>query len=395
MEFSKPIQLTPKNSHHFFGYYEISPWSKNGKYFVCLETDFQNHMPKIGEKARILLLDLKKKDYRVLAETQAWNFQQGSMLHWLPSAPNEKIIFNDCSRDGLISRVLDINSGEEYNLPLAINCVAHTEDKGLCVSFARLKKNRPVTSYPCKSKDLKEGSHPKDDGVFLMDLQSGDTSLIVSLDEIWNRNQFTGQGKEMPIKTKLFGTDLWFNHLGFSPNDKRFFFLARFTNWFRSLVSSMWTIGIDGSDPYLAVDFKHEGNFSKLSHFGWKDNETLIVTMKYLKESNHSHVLIKDKVGETKIIAPKKLTWDGHPVFSPDRRYLATDTYLVKGKRYVYILDMKNGEKLYEIASFHNPLRLYGRLRCDPHPRWSPNGSQLSFDGLGENGRQVYIVDIK
>ena len=101
-------------------------------------------------------------------------------------------------------------------------------------------------------------SHPKDDGAFLMDLQTGDSELIVSLDEIWKKNEITRTGNGMPLKAKLFGTDLWFNHLGFSPDDSRFFFLARFTNWFRSLVSSMWTIGVDGSDPFLAVDFNHK-----------------------------------------------------------------------------------------------------------------------------------------
>ncbi|MHA1453095.1 MAG: TolB family protein [Promethearchaeota archaeon] len=393
MQVSVPRQLTSSDHHHFFGYYEISPWSANGRYFVCLEADFQNHMPRLGEKARILLLDLKENTQRVITETQAWNFQQGAMLHWLPSAQNTKIIFNDCGKEGLISQVLDIQTEEEYSLPLAINGVAHTKDKALCVNFARLKKNRPVTSYPCKSSASGVGSHPKDDGAFLMDLQTGDSELIISLYEIWNRNEITRTGKGMPLKARIFGTDLWFNHLGFSPDDKRFFFLARFTNWFRSLVSSMWIIGVDGSDPFLAVDFKHEGQHSKLSHFGWKDNNTLIVTMKYLTETKHSHVLIKDKEGEAQVIAPKKLTWDGHPAFSPDKRYVATDTYLVKGKRYLYIVDLKTGE-IHEVASFRNPLRLYGRLRCDPHPRWSPDGSQLSFDGLGENGRQVYVIDI-
>ena len=101
MEVSEPRQLTPSDQNHFFGYYEISPWSKDGRYFVCLETDFQNHMPRIGEKARILLLDLKENTQRILTETQAWNFQQGAMLHWLPSSPNNKILFNDCGKEGL------------------------------------------------------------------------------------------------------------------------------------------------------------------------------------------------------------------------------------------------------------------------------------------------------
>jgi hypothetical protein len=394
MEFSEPVQITPNQMHHFFGYYEISPWSKNKKYFICLETDFQDHMPQIGEKARILLLDLQEGTNRIITETQGWNFQQGAMVHWMPSAPNKKIIFNDCDKTGIFSRVLDVQTGEGYKLPRAINAVAHTKDKALCVNFARLHKNRPVVSYPCKYDYSVSGSHPNDDGVFLMDLQTGENELIITLDEIWKRNKITRERKEMPLKAKLFGTDLWFNHLGFSPNDTRFFFLARFSSFLRKLVSSMWTIGVDGSDSFLAVDFKHENHDSKLSHFGWKDNDTLIVTMKYLKETDCSHVLIKDRDGESKIIAPKELTWDGHPVFSPDKRYLATDSYIRNHKRYVYIVDMKT-EKIHEIASFHNPIRFYGRIRCDPHPRWNYDGSQLSFDGLGKNGRQIYIIDIK
>ncbi|MBN2154666.1 MAG: hypothetical protein JW776_01300 [Candidatus Lokiarchaeota archaeon] len=385
MEFSDPIQLTPNYPHHFFGYYETSPWSKNGRYFVCLETDFQDHMPSMGDKARIILLDLKEETYRVLTETQGWNFQQGCLLHWLPSEPNNKIVFNDCDPKGIFSRIIDIQSEEERKLPRAINAIAHSKDLALCVNFARLRKNRPVVSYPSEYDYATGGLHPEDDGVFLMNLKSGESDLIASFDEIWNKNKITREGQDLLLK----GQNYWFNHLGFSPEDDRFFFLARFTNSYKMLVSSMWTMNTDGSDPYLVVDFNNQ-----LSHFGWYSNSTLIVTMKYLKETNYSHVLIKDRDGESHAISPQRLTWNGHPVFSPDKKYLATDTYIVKNKRFVYIFDMK-AEDLLIVAEFENPKHIKEDIRCDPHPRWKPDGSQLSFDGLGAHGRQVYAIDIK
>jgi len=101
MDFSQPFQLTPSNAHHFFGYYSICPWSKNQRYYVCLETEFHHRMPKKGEKAKILLLDLKEDTTNILFETEAWNFQQGSMLNWLPSSPHN-IIFNIILKNSFI-----------------------------------------------------------------------------------------------------------------------------------------------------------------------------------------------------------------------------------------------------------------------------------------------------
>jgi hypothetical protein len=49
--------LTEGPQHHFFGYYGVSPWDRTGRRMVCLETAFQNRMPRPGETATILLVD--------------------------------------------------------------------------------------------------------------------------------------------------------------------------------------------------------------------------------------------------------------------------------------------------------------------------------------------------
>ncbi|MHA1794255.1 MAG: hypothetical protein ACTSVI_16570 [Promethearchaeota archaeon] len=105
VHYSIPYLLSPPNgSHHFFGYYGISPWSASGRFFACLEVDFHDHLPLLGEKARILLLDLEENTSKVIAETNAWNLQQGAMIHWLPSDPSRKLIFNDSDRNHAFSR---------------------------------------------------------------------------------------------------------------------------------------------------------------------------------------------------------------------------------------------------------------------------------------------------
>ena len=385
MEFSPTFQLTPSNAHHFFGYYSICPWSKNQRYYVCLETEFHHRMPKKGEKAKILLLDLKEDSVEYLFETEAWNFQQGSMLNWLPSSPNTHIIFNDLNGDIPVSRIIDIRDKTIRSLPCAISAVAHKRDLALCLNYSRLRRNRKVVSYPSRRNHLK-GHHPDNDGIFLMDLKTGEKHLIISLGQIWNSNPKT---KTIPKEDigKRISKEFWFNHFELNPSDKRFFFLARYSNRIGQLVTSMWTINIDGTDPYLLVDFGKQ-----LSHFGWLNDSTkLIVTMKQLKRIDKSHVILEDKKGNPKILAPKKLIRDGHPAINPKGNLLATDCYPIKGKRYVYIVDMKS-EEIFTVASFENPPHIDGNIRCDPHPRWNRDGTQLSFDGLGPNGRQVYVI---
>src|SRR5512147_2110335 len=76
--------LTSGPKHHFFGYFGIPPWNRSGKRLVCLESAFQDHLPSPGESASIGLVDPATGKFSKVAETRAWNFQQGCMLHWNP-----------------------------------------------------------------------------------------------------------------------------------------------------------------------------------------------------------------------------------------------------------------------------------------------------------------------
>jgi hypothetical protein len=385
IDYSKPYQLTKKGSHHFFGYYGISPWSQNERYFICLETDFQDHMPHFGESARILLIDFKENETKIIATTRAWNFQQGAMLHWLPTNPNKKIIFNDTDGETVFSTIVNIETGEQRKLPMGINAIGNKKNIAVCVNFNRLRKCRKTVSYPCKTTGITD-SHPPDDGLYIMDLESGEHNLIISYDDIWKASEKT---RNMS-KIKWFGRKLWFNHPVLNFSDTRLFFLARYRAFFRYLISSMWTIDIDGDDLYSLVDYGH-----KLSHFAWMSDEDIMVTMK-LEDFNHrSYVILKDKSNERQLFAENLLKRDGHPSLSPDKTMLATDTYRIDKKRFIFLCDLlQNPVQVEKITSFNTNKISFSQLRCDPHPRWNHTGDKLCYDGLGRNGRQIYLIDI-
>ena len=83
---ARPVTTGP--NHHYFGYYDKFPWDKTGQYMVCLETTFIDHPPQPGDTATVGLIDLASGNaWKPLAQTRAWNWQQGSMIHWLETAP--------------------------------------------------------------------------------------------------------------------------------------------------------------------------------------------------------------------------------------------------------------------------------------------------------------------
>jgi len=88
--------VTTGPHHHFFGYYDKYPWDATGQYLLGLETTFIDRPPGPDDSAVIGLIDLKDASrWHPLCETRAWNWQQGTMLHWLPTAPDREIIYND------------------------------------------------------------------------------------------------------------------------------------------------------------------------------------------------------------------------------------------------------------------------------------------------------------
>ena len=95
-------------------------------------------------------------------------------------------------------------------------------------------------------------------------------------------------------------------------------------------------------------------------------------------------------------LAPDVLYRDGHCHFSCDGQWMLTDSYAM-GKermRHLYIMDMKT-RQLATMARFHEPPKFKGEWRCDLHPRWNRDGTQICIDSTHDGSRQVYIVDLE
>ena len=124
-DFSSARAVTSGPLYHWFGYYDMPCWDISGRYLLSMEADFQ-HCPPTGEDvATIGMTDMETGEYTRLTQTLAFNFQQGAMMHWLPTDPGRKIIFNDRVEGQFASVVMDVFSGEREVLGRA------TSDVGL------------------------------------------------------------------------------------------------------------------------------------------------------------------------------------------------------------------------------------------------------------------------
>lgn len=412
-----PVKAVTKGpNHHFFGYYDKCPWSTSGRYMLTMEVPFMDHFPE-NEPAGIGLIDLTHNGkFNILAQTHAWNWQQGAMLQWLPSAPNRKVIYNDNKNNEYISVILEVVKGKKTMLPRPVAAVNHTGKLALSINFARLYDTRKDYGYSGIADPWKHELHPKEDGIYLMDLSSHKYKLIMSLNQI----------ARFEPETSLPGVKHWVNHVAFNSDDTRFCFLHRFEiPELKRFGTRLFTADLDGSNRRCLWS-------NHVSHFDWFNSKQILAwAVKQQKVSKWGKVkllgltMLKQNMWLYKRLKmlpilrarvygggfflfadcakdPNKyehvgagiLTEDGHCTYSPDEKWILMDTYSdVHNLRHVLLYNSK-AKRCIGIGSFFSPPTLTKELRCDLHPRWSRDGKQICIDSTHEGSRQMYVLDV-
>lgn len=116
-----------------------------------------------------------------------------------------------------------------------------------------------------------------------------------------------------------------------------------------------------------------------------------MITAKY-ESKQMAHILFS--VGENNYYRLGKglLDYDGHGTFSPDGKWMITDTYPTKNREQkIYLMDMKS-EAILPLGRFYQPDEYTKGWRCDIHCRWSPHGDMVGFNSTHSGSRQVYII---
>lgn len=377
-----PVQhVTTGPQNHFIGNYQTCPWSDSERYLLCLETTFQDRQPQAGDVAEIRLIDLNTKNLIALGQTSAWNFQQGAMQQWLSSSPDTLIIYNDRVSRHFISTIINIYSGKKSDIRFPISAVSQNGKKAISINFPRLYVMESEYGYPGGVGGYVESAHPKDDGIFLIDIQLGTSKLILSMNQLFNLFPFP--------KKEIQGKPMWFNHTLFNPNDTRIFFIANNQKKQKEQrYTAAFTLNLDGSGLRNVIPYQW-GVF----HFGWRSPIELLATTFYQGGEQISFIAGNEEK-EYRILGKNVLTKDGGIQISPNGQWMVSDTPPDERlMRSLLLINLKT-EEVFKLGEFYSPPDLTGPVRCDLQPVWNHTGTKICFNSAHEGTRQIYIMDL-
>ena len=391
---STPLELTVKqitsgSQHHFFGYIGQSrtiPWNASGRYILAMRMNFHDRLPGPDDPAEIILIDTEQRNkVQVLDETCGWNHQQGTMFYWNPRSPQTQFFFNDRDQStGKVFTVLfdieEMKRVREFRFadtPVANGGVAQGGGAFLAINYGRMARLRPVTGYR-GAFDWTEGVNaPADDGIFKVDTETGEKSLVVSFQQLAEALR--------PQRADIDEIPLFVNHTLWNRNDDRIWFYVRgnFSGDRDKRINVPCTIKPDGTGlslhEYIGGHPEWgEGNVV----FGVKDDRQVL----YDVDSKE----IVGQLGDVGVFPNP----GADIAFSPDGKFFVNG-YRREGKNYYVIYRMKDGVYVQsEGLSCGGHTR--GDLRIDPAPRWNRSSDAILVPGWTDAGtRQMHVIEIR
>jgi hypothetical protein len=387
-------QITKGPQNHLFGYIGQSltiPWNSKGNRILTLSSPFIDHLPDGSEPAGVCLVHLDQpegKYYKIekVDESLGWNPQQGTMFYWNPDNPENQFFFNDRDKkSGKVFTVLfDIKQGRrvhEYKFedtPVGNSGVCPTGNSFLAINYARMARLRAVTGYKGAT-DWTEGVRaPKDDGIFKIDIQTGEKELLVSfatLEAELIKKGFDNEGEALFINHTLWNREgnlfCFFVRAGWKDSGSK----AKRTNVF-------CTMNSDGTGLHVGRQFIG-------GHPEWGNGQNMIGRIG--KDQVIFDIINEKIVG--KIGTPEAIPDpEGDISLSPDGNWFVNGS-AKNGKNFYNIVRLKDGK--WTRTEGIDKGEYSGDVRIDSAPRWNRENNQILVQGITDDGtEQLFIITV-
>lgn len=407
---------SPNNESFKFGYYNYSPISADGSKLLAHRIPFEGRAPNSDDKVEIGFFQLPAGNWNKIAETRAFNWQQGAMLQWLGPDFNNRVIFNDASETNYIARIIDLRNLSESVIPKAVYGVHPSGKFSISLNFERFQFTRSY-SYTSIIDESWNEFKPLKDGIIRIDLESGQSETIITLEEIVDH-----------CEDRSSDIAHWFEHIWMNPSGNRFSFCHRYGSQV-GFKTQVYTADLDGKNIW-----RHSSSeLERTTHLGWRsDGEYVLFTIpksklnqawvgqkgrqgkgkwyielyrkvlkpfvprsivKKLPKPNAFYALTQDSKGIVEHITIKPENMDGHPSYTADGRYMLTDTYAdTEGYRHLLIYD-QNLRKTFPVGKFYSSFNNV-QWRADLHPRFSPDEQYIIVDSSHNGHHQMVVLKV-
>jgi len=381
-------QITSGSRHHFFGYIgqcRTIPWNASGRYILGLEIDTIDRMPLPGEAATIILIDTHENNKIMRVDkTNAWNPQQGTMFYWNPQAAGTQFFFND--RDVETGKVFTViydtekkKRVREYRFedtPIGNSGVAADGSAWLGLNYGRLARLRQVTGYPGALDWSKDEVAPENDGIFIVDIKTGEKRLLVSYSQL--------EKKLKERDPEMVHDGLFINHTLWNRDCDRIYFFVR-AGWNGQgykRVNTPFSVRSDGTGLTL-----HETNIG--GHPEWAEGSVMIGRQgknQILYDVDKKQVV--GQLGNPDIFPDP----EGDISLSPDGAWFVNgDT---KGTKNFYTVYRRSDGGFSRSEGIDRGL-YSGDIRIDPAPQWNRTNDAILAPGIDKNKtRQLFLIRV-
>ncbi|CCH49912.1 hypothetical protein [Pseudodesulfovibrio piezophilus] len=374
-------RIGSSNYHVFFGYYDFSPLNFVNDKCLALRVAGKNTPPTANEIAEVgyYNLGVGVSDFVKIGETRSWCWQQGCRLQWFPGLggnEDDHVLYNTRQR-GVGSVIQNIKTFEivkKFSRPVyacdSRNHYAYSLD------FGRLHRLRPGYGYASELELSRDEKCPHDNGIWRIDLRTGEEVLLFSIKELASISPLPG----------MEGADHYINHILVNPSGTRFLFIHLWTSHGEKF-GRMFTADCNGENIHLVMNSGHA------SHYCWDGDDVLFCYSDLPQSGMHVH-RFRDKSDSVDAVLVDLVKEDCHMSISPTHDLMLIDSYPTPERvQSVAICSMKP-ERRVDIAGFYTPSHFTGEVRCDLHPRWSRNGLKVSVDAVYKGKRSIYIFDV-
>jgi hypothetical protein len=346
----------------FFGFHDKSPWSNDGRYLLGhrIQGDGTGQNWQQGKRVAIYLFTGEHwTEPSQLASTRAWNWQQGSQLQW--TGFENEVVYNDF-RGGTCRAVIQYpDHDSEHVLQYPVAAMAPDGQRYASICFRTFGRAMYGYGYAFEALHAESNVPPRT----LLIVERGGENTRIQIEDLPDTFRQIDKGID------------FFSHCIFAPDGERLLFLRRQAQPNKRLRSEMFCIDLP-SGPIHRVGFK-----DMVSHFSWL-GANAVLAYANTETGGDGFYRVDVETGAIKDWSERLNDRDGHPHATPDGSTLVFDTYPDRARKQQLFYWKEGMERAEQVAAIPSPMKFWGPVRVDLHPRVRADGRYVAFDtGFG------------